>query len=293
MPGPQAYARPIPPALATRDGPVPYHRSMSLIAHAVDFGYVKQSPVLNAINSTFEPGTLTTLIGPNGAGKSTLLRLLAGLGRPDAGTVRLDDQDVAGISPRTRASLIGFIPQQSSLAFSFTVRQVVRLGLYATRINDNDQIIDDALGQMDVADRADTPFGCLSVGQQQRVTIARVLAQIRATDIRGTRVLLADEPASALDPKHTLQTLSLLRQIAAQGFVVVVVVHDLSMALRFSDRAVLLNEHGAIAAQGPAEEILEASTLSGVFGVGFESLRGKSPESRALIPIAAPADTMG
>lgn len=265
---------------------------MPLVAHEVDFGYSSKSLVLRGIDSTFEPGTLTTLIGPNGAGKSTFLRLLAGLNRPDTGTIRLDKKDVAAISPRKKASLIGFIPQQSSLAFGFTVRQVVRLGLYAAGRSARDGIVDDVLEQMDVADRADTPFGCLSVGQQQRVTIARVLAQISASDARGTRVLLADEPASALDPKHTLQTLGLLRQLAAEGFVVVVVVHDLTMALRFSDRAVLLDGRGTIASQGPASDVLDPSALSSVFGVGFESLQGERRESRALIPIATPADTM-
>jgi iron complex transport system ATP-binding protein len=178
------------------------------------------------------------------------------------------------LSHRERAARIGYVPQRPSLAFAFTVRQVVRLGLFASGRADGGAA-DAALRAVDLAGRADEPFGVLSVGQQQRATLARVLAQLHG---RPGPIILADEPVSAMDPRHALETMTLLRSIAAAGGSVLVVLHDLTLALRWSDTALVLDSDGRLIADGPSAESLDPAVLEGVFGVRFERL------GAALIP---------
>ena len=252
---------------------------MTLRAEDLHFGYRPRAPVVRNVSFGLAQRAVTALVGPNGAGKSTLLRLLLGTLTPQAGRVTLDGRPLAALGHRERAARIGYVPQRASLAFAFTVRQVVRLGLYAAGRADGGAV-DGALRAVDLAPRADEPFGVLSAGQQQRATLARVLAQLHG---RPSPIILADEPVSAMDPRHALETMTLLRGIAAAGGSVLVVLHDLTLALRWADRALVLDAEGRLVADGPAAESLEPSVLGGVFGVRFDRIG-----DRALIPSLPP-----
>ncbi len=266
---------------------------MALQAERIDFHYTRGRPVLRGVWCAVDPGTVTALVGPNGAGKTTLLRVLLGLVRPAAGSATLDGADLTNLSHAQRAARIGYLPQRGSVAFPFTVREVVRLGRYSAgaRRAGDDAPVSRALERVGLLDRADEPLGTLSAGQQQRASLARVLAQLadggdprtRKTGPAPTRFLLADEPVAALDPRHALETMALLRALAAEGLGVLAVLHDLTFAARFADRVVVLDGSGSVAASGPVAEALDPARLTGVYGVGFARIG--AGEASAIIPV--------
>ncbi|MCL4741420.1 MAG: ABC transporter ATP-binding protein [Phycisphaerales bacterium] len=264
---------------------------MALAAEGVSFAYRRGRPVLRDLSLRFEPGTITAIVGPNGAGKTTLLRLLLGLREPDAGRVTLDTRDVGSLSARDRAARMAYVPQRSRMAFAFTVRETVRHARFATPGDGVETAVRTALLEVGVEALADEPFERLSAGQQQRVLIARAMAQLSVPCAQGaTRVLLADEPLSALDPKHALEAAGLIRSLVARGpsLAAVVVLHDLTAALRFADRAAVLDASGRLAALGPSRDTLTPDILAGVFGVPFARVRGEGCEG--LLPTAPPPE---
>jgi iron complex transport system ATP-binding protein len=271
---------------------------MPLSASAISFAYHPTRPVLRSVSAEIAPGCVTALIGPNGAGKSTLLRLLLGVLRPQSGSVSIDGRNVADLPARQRAARIAYVPQRGSLAFAFSVRQVVRLGRYAADAGASDRAVDAALERMQIETRARDPYGQLSAGQQQRVTLARALAQLDHGAVNSntpsdpqpprtdsTRFLLADEPVSAMDPRHALHAMAVLRELATQGVGVAVVVHDLSLATRFADRAIVLDESGRVAAAGATSVALDPAVLAPVFGVAFRRIADRGGE--LLFPVLA------
>ncbi len=235
---------------------------MTLSAREISFRYRKGPIVLDRVSCAIRAGTICAIVGPNGAGKSTLVRLLAGLRTPESGVVRLGDAPIRSLSPRRRARRIAFLEQRPSLAFDFSVRRVVSFGAYAGQRRSH--LVDDALRRFELGDIADNAFNALSVGQQQRSAFARAWVQIAG---REDACLLADEPCSAMDPRHTLQTMHAMRGLAQSGAAVCVVLHDLNTAIRFADDAIVLNAAGSIVAQGPAPEAMTPQTLGSVFEV--------------------------
>ncbi|MBL4809081.1 MAG: ABC transporter ATP-binding protein, partial [Phycisphaerales bacterium] len=218
---------------------------MPLIGTNLSFAYPKGPRVLDAVSCTIEPGTITAIIGPNGAGKSTLIRLLAGLASPDQGHVQIDQTRLDTLNGTKRASRLAYIAQRSSLAFDFDVRLVVSFGRLA--LPKDPAAVERALERFGLAGLASKPMGTLSVGQQQRVSLARGWAQL---DGQENAYLLADEPTSAMDPKYQLQTMHAFQELALRGIGVALVAHDLSLSIQFADRAIVLDREGAVRAQG-------------------------------------------
>jgi iron complex transport system ATP-binding protein len=286
---------------------------VSLEACQVKFGYMRRKPVLRGVGLELPGGAVTAIVGPNGAGKSTLAKVLVGVLRPGSGTVRLGGRDLRGLAGREAARRVAYVPQRGSVAFAFTVREVVGLGRYAWGGDGADAVVEGALSRVGMLEAAGELFGTLSAGQQQRVTLARALAQVweggsgglsvgkglslggegrtsprpppSATggeEAGGEVAFVADEPISALDPRHAIEAMGVLRDLAGAGVCVGVVLHDLTMAARYADRAVVLGEGGVVRAAGPAGEVLRPEVLGGVYGVDFESL-GEG-RAAALIP---------
>jgi len=259
---------------------------MALAATNLTFAYRAGAPVLRGLTARFEPGSLTAVLGPNGSGKTTLLRLLLGLLAPTGGDVLLDGRRLHAMPEHERAARLAYVPQRPSVAFGFSLLDIVSLGCgprapaaRATRA------ARDALASVGLLERARTPFAELSAGQQQRAVLARALAQLDSTTADPPAcALLADEPTSAMDPRHALEAMDLLGRQARAGRAVVVVLHDLAAALRFADRALVLDARGAPAASGPVREALRDPVLRRVFDVEFLEL---SDADRAVTAFVA------
>ena len=214
------------------------------------------------VSLALRPGTITAICGPNGAGKSTMLEVLAGLLAPASGEVRLDGVPMGAMPPRERARAIGYLPQQAEIAWDVPVRRIVELGRIPhgdIRSPDASGPVEAALAALDLAALAERRAQALSGGETARVLLARVLAG-------QPRWILADEPLAALDLAHQLALLAHLRGAAKAGAGVVLVLHDLALAMNHADRAVVL-EHGRVVADGPCEDALATAVVERVWGI--------------------------
>ena len=227
---------------------------------------------LEGVTTALRPGAITAICGPNGAGKSTLLSALAGLLEPDDGAVLLDGEPLSAMPPRERARAIGYLTQSGEAAWDVSVATLVGLG----RLPHGDTgkfAIASAMAATAISDFATRPISTLSGGEKARALLARVLAG-------EPRWILADEPLAALDLAHQISLLKVLRAQADTGVGVVLVVHDLALAMNHADRVVVLDE-GRIAAQDAPDTALSAALIAQVWGV--ESRWLGEPGERALV----------
>lgn len=238
--------------------------------------------VVDGVSLRFEAGTLGAIVGPNGAGKTSLLRALAGL-LPSTGAMRLDGADLRTLPKRARARRIGYLPQGHEIHWPLPARDIVALGRLPHGAGDPARLspadaaaVERAMGLTDTLAFADRPVTTLSGGERARVALARVLAVESAA-------ILADEPTAALDPRHQIDVLRVLREVARSGRIVLAVTHDLGLAARHADRVVVL-DRGRVAAEGPPHEALDAATLARVFGI--EALRVEHAGETVLVPWA-------
>jgi iron complex transport system ATP-binding protein len=213
-------------------------------------------------------GGLLALVGPNGSGKSTLLRLLGGLWKASEGAVTLDGRNLKSLPRRAIARGIAYTPQDTRLDFAFTVREAVmmgrhpHLGRFDIERESDHVAAHEAMRRADVAQLTDRFVTDLSVGERQRVLLARSLAT-------EAPILLLDEPTASLDIAHALDVLSMCRELAGEGKAIAMAIHDLNLAARFADRVGLL-EDGRLVACGGADEVLRAESLNRVFGVSAD-----------------------
>ena len=231
---------------------------MILTGENLTFSYGK-TPVLGNVSLSLGSGELVMLVGPNGSGKSTLLKLLAGFLRPESGRVLLNGTPLSNYSWRERAVRQAFLSQDNAPALEFTVRESVmlgrnpHLGVFTAPGKADDAAVDAALEAMELGALADRPVNRLSGGERQRTMVAAVLAQ-------QSECLLLDEPTSALDVRHTLKLVEHLCDLKERCGILMVT-HDLGLALRYADRVVLIKE-GAVVADGPSEIAMNEKNLS-------------------------------
>lgn len=222
---------------------------------------------LDGVSVDIAPGAITAICGPNGAGKSTLLSSLAGLLRPDRGWGAISE-----LQPRERAKRLGYLPQSGDIAWDVAVRNVVALGRLPHR-DRGEHAVARAMAACDLEAFAGRPVSTLSGGEKARVLLARVLAG-------EPEWILADEPLAALDLAHQLALLRVLRAEADAGRGVVLVLHDLALAMNHADRVVVLDE-GRVSAEGPPFQALSIETIERVWGVRAEWIG--EPGQRALV----------
>ena len=225
--------------------------------------------LIERVSFTAEPGAFTAICGPNGAGKSTALNVVAGSMKPDLGEARFDHAPVASIAPNRLALRLAVLPQSPGLGFPFLVHEVVAMGRaphYGQATSAGDAAaIDGALACVQIEHMAERNYLTLSGGERQRVQIARVIAQLWSPPSDGAaRWLLLDEPTSALDLKHQLRLMRLLSKLAAEGWGVLAVLHDISLIRQWADKAVLFAD-GRIFADGPSGAVLTDEAIAKAF----------------------------
>jgi iron complex transport system ATP-binding protein len=234
------------------------NRQPVLSAEGLSFGYHRQEPLIQGLSATLAPGRVCVVLGPNAAGKSTLLKLLLGQLTPWQGRITLAGHDLASITAGHRAGLLSYVPQRGGTSFAFTVRQVVQMGRFA--LARQPEAADQALAMCDLSALSQRIYSELSVGQQQRVLLARAIAQSRG---KG-RLMLLDEPGSAMDLRHVHAMMATLQQLARTGLGILLVLHDLNLAARYADD-IWLMDRGAMKAAGPWDAVLEPELLSDVY----------------------------
>jgi iron complex transport system ATP-binding protein len=222
--------------------------------------------VLTDISLSVAKGEVMALIGPNGSGKTTLIRAVSGVLELRAGQVLVDGKDIKHLSPAQRATRMAVMPQARNLPESFTVYQTVLLGRtpYLSWLGHPGEKdfarLEWALERTDTKMLADRLIGELSGGEQQRVLLARALAQ-------DTPILLLDEPTAHLDINHQARLLNLVQELAReQSLAILMALHDLNLVALYADRVALL-VNGSIAALGNPKEVLTPDTLALAYGI--------------------------
>lgn len=230
----------------------------------LSIGYDKKI-VVNDITVKIPKGQITSLIGPNGSGKSTLLKALARILEPAKGEVFIDGENIQRLDTKTVAQKIASLSQNSTQISGLTVEEIVAYGRFPYQkgfsgLKEQDyQLINWALEATNLQELRDRTLITLSGGQQQRVWIAMALAQ-------DTDILILDEPITFLDPAHQLEILELLQGINRQGKTILMTIHDLNHASRFSDY-LLGMKNGELIFQGTPKEIFTAEKLLNLFDI--------------------------
>lgn len=238
---------------------------------------INDHKILKDIDMEILGGQVTTIIGPNGCGKSTLLKSIVKL-LPYKGEIYIDDVKIRNLKSKEMAQMVGILSQKNRLQYDVRVMDLMTYSRYAhlkrfqgLKQSDID-VIEWSLDETGASDFKNRMMSELSGGQQQRVWISFLLAQ-------GTDTLLLDEPTTYLDIHHQLETLNIVHELNRKtGQTVVMVLHDLNQAIRYSDQIIVMNE-GRIVAYGPPKEVLTNDVLNNVFNINgrieFDQITGR------------------
>lgn len=233
------------------------------------------------VSLTVEVGTFVAIVGANGAGKTTLLKLMAGDLFPESGMILLNDKPLKSYTMRELALQRAVMPQQISIAFDFSVYDVVMMGRYphsrTSQAKDDRAIVETMLVRTQTENLRDQAFATLSGGEQARVTLARVLAQ-------QTPLLLLDEPTSALDLRHQQLALTIAREWVNDGHTVIAILHDLNLAALYADRIVMMAE-GQLRYQGTPREVLIPSLIEEIFKIPVQVHEHPQQTVPLIIPL--------
>lgn len=254
---------------------------MSLSLRAVSVRTAGRA-LLHRVSLEVEEGMVLGVLGPNGAGKSTLLKVASSELTPSSGEVQIFGKALDSWLLRQLAQRRAVLPQHASLSFGFTVFEVVLLGRlpHERGAARNAEVAQSALAAVGCEHLASRGYPSLSGGEQKRVHLARVLAQI--WDTQEPCVLLMDEPTAALDMVHQHRALQLARKMARRRVAVITVLHDLNLAAAYCDRLALLHQ-GELVTVGAPSEVLRPSILEPVYGLPIEVIELSSPKQRIVI----------
>ncbi|MEW6102237.1 MAG: ABC transporter ATP-binding protein [bacterium] len=252
---------------------------MRIEINGVCFAYGSR-PALKDVSVKVKGEEVISILGPNGSGKSTLLKCINKILKPQKGVIYLDGNETSKFKQKELAKLLGYVPQSSSYSFPLTVFDAVLLGrkpyiTWSISFKDK-EIVSQILKEMNLEDMMLRYFNELSGGEKQKVLLARALAQ-------EPEVLLLDEPTSNLDLRHQLEVMELISSLAKKkAIAIVMAIHDLNLASRFSDRMLFLTK-GKIFAIGQPKEVFTPENIREVYGV--EAIISKASVSPYIIPI--------
>ncbi|MGW0045155.1 ABC transporter ATP-binding protein [Rhodococcus sp. NPDC003348] len=240
--------------------------------------------IIDGLDLQIPAGVVTTIIGPNGCGKSTLLRSLGRLLKPRSGRVLLDGKAISQMRTKDVARTLGMLPQAPVAPEGLTVADLVSRGRHPHQSwlrqwsSDDEGEVAKALALTGVSDLADRAIDELSGGQRQRAWISMALAQ-------GTDILLLDEPTTYLDLAHSVEVLDLVDRLHSElGRTVVMVLHDLNLAIRYSDRLVVMSK-GSVVASGTPSEVISPELLLEVFGLEARVIDDPVSDRPLIVPV--------
>jgi len=258
---------------------------MKLNINGVTF-YYDSVKALNDITFEVSEGDVLGVIGPNGSGKTTLLRCINLALRPKVGTVFIDGENILELDRKDIAKNIGVVPQNSTIHFPFTVFDIVlmgrtpHLGRLDRETSKDIEIAKNAMKITNTQHLADRLIDEVSGGEKQRVIIARALTQ-------EPKILLLDEPTLHLDINHQLEVLELVKKLARENKLIVVLVsHDLNLANRYCDRLMLLNS-GKIYSSGEPQDVVTHDNIKEVYNIDVEINYNKKTKSLNIVPVSA------
>ncbi|MEA4923587.1 MAG: ABC transporter ATP-binding protein [Eubacteriaceae bacterium] len=230
----------------------------------VDFKYPGgERSILNNVSLTLEKGQIFEILGPNGAGKSTLLNCMAGLLKPDSGDIILDGNDIRTMMPKEIARIVGYVPQNHTPSFDYTVLDFVlmgrapKVGVFGRPAKEDEELCMEILDEMGISHLANRSYMEISGGERQQAMIARATAQ-------EPEVILFDEPTAHLDYGNQHRTLKMIRKMAHKGYAVVITTHNPDHALLLGDKAGIIDKDGHMVS-GPCREIITEESLSRVY----------------------------
>ena len=238
---------------------------MRLTVSSVSFSY-GEGKAVDDVSFDAEGGEVIGIIGQNGCGKTTLLKCINALLTPSEGAVMIEDENILSMPRREIAKNIGVVSQSTTIVFPYNVLDMVMMGRYPAKnsfetYNENDlKVVQRSMAETGVEEFAERTIDELSGGERQRVLIARALAQ-------EPRMMLLDEPTLHLDVNHQFDLMELIRRLATERkMTVIIVTHDIMLAARFCDRLIMM-ERGVIVSSGRTEDVLTSENLARVFGI--------------------------
>lgn len=241
---------------------------MAFIAvNEVSFAY-NGKRVLNRVTVSMEQGEILSVLGPNGSGKTTLLKLILGFYPPHQGQVMLNGQSVTRMDARAIARNIAYVPQVHRMAFSFRMKDVVMMGriphkpFFFKYSKEDETLAESAMERLGIAHLKERPYTDVSGGERQLCLIARAMTQ-------GAHTFIMDEPVSGLDYGNQVRLLTLIQRLATEGYTFIQSTHFPDHALWMSGRVLMLKK-GVAAAHGPAEQVLDSSTLSDLYHLDMQ-----------------------
>ncbi len=245
-------------------------------------GYHERTAVEDA-SLVVPAGSITALIGPNGAGKTSLIRAASGVIPIRSGNIRLSGREISVLKPAERARLVAVVPQARQLPEAFTARELVSAGRtpwmnWLGQASAHDQAaIRTAMERTETLELSDRRLGELSGGEQQRLLLARALAQ-------EAPLLMLDEPSAHLDLRYQIELLDLIRDlVTGLGLGVLVALHDLNLVARIADSVVLMVA-GRVKASGKVKKVIQPEVLSQAYGIPLVSLKSRGGKPSYILP---------
>lgn len=245
--------------------------------------------ILNQISMQASAGEILMIAGPNGAGKSSLLKVLSEKTKLDAGGVTINNKNILQYNPKELAKTRGVLSQSFSAGLPFLVEDVIMMGRYPhfnEYPNETDTVIvKEIIRALDIEHLAERIYTTLSGGEQQRVQLARVLAQIWKQEkaISGTKYLFLDEPVSSLDLYHQHTVLQMATRLALAGYCVIAVLHDLNLISQYAHKVLLLCQ-GHVKAYGTPEYVFTKERIKNVYGLDVHLIQDPVTEQLLIVP---------
>ncbi len=258
--------------------------AISLEVRGVSFRYGSIT-ALDGVEMRVNGGEVVSLVGPNGSGKSTLLKCIDNILRPKSGVVLVDEKDISKLGLKDISKIMGYVPQTSvKTVFPFTVFDMVLMGrkpYISWKVGKRDrEIVAETLAFLGLSELSLRYGSELSGGEQQKVLLARALAQ-------EPQVLLLDEPTSNLDIRHQLEVLEAIGQMTKEkSLAVVMAIHDLNLAARFSDKMLML-KRGKVFSLGTPDEVLTRANIREVYGADVRVFKDDGLGYPHIVPLSA------